>query len=147
MFSWLLFISWPAPLSSISSSIPLPPPDGQVQFGTRQISLNAFFPQTEMPKINCTTITRTRYLCALLQVACLRKIIKPHRKLQWPIKLPVACDQIHLLVRMYYFIKLPHMVQLVFLWRHSGLTEPTIYLLLSCTLLQSCLHVLFKPKV
>ena len=61
-------------------------------------------------------------------------------------KMPVACDQIHLLVRMYYFIKLAYMVQLVFLWRHSGLTEPTMYLL-SCTLLQSCLHVLFKPKV
>ena len=46
-----------------------------------------------MPKINPTTSTRTRYLRALLQVACLMKIIKPHRKLQWPIKLPVACDQ------------------------------------------------------
>ena len=74
-----------------------------------------FLPQTETSKIHLT-----RYLLEVLQVACLRKIIKPHRKLQWPIKLPVACDQIHLLVRMYYFIKLVHVVQLVFLWQHSG---------------------------
>ena len=104
-------------------------------FWTQLVNSECFLPQTKMPKINLTTSPRTRYLLTMLQVTCLRKIIKPHRKLQWPIKPPVVCEQSPSLGQEVKFIKLARMVELVFLWQHSGLTEPTTYLFLSHTLL------------
>ena len=60
---------------------------------TQRDNSEYFLPNDEMPKINLTTSPRTRYLLAALQVACLRKIIKPHRKRQGLIKPAVGSDQ------------------------------------------------------